>query len=140
MGEFCVGVVSSSVVTLTGPDCTVTVSLVTRHAIHTVYAGHLDGRTSSAVLAEIARFIGDASNVALFCDATAITGYDTSARLKASDWMTRMGDKVSVLHVLQRSAMVAIGAAVMNAAVAGKMRIHSERERFEEALRAARES
>jgi len=115
----------------------VCVSILAPQVFGTIYRGYIDSPTTSASLGELERFFGDAPRITVFSDSTGVIGYDTSARLKAADWMIKLSDRFSACHVLESSRMVAMGLAVMNMAVGGTMRAHSDRASFDDALRGA---
>lgn len=119
-----------------GPRCSVCLSTLAPHVFGTVYSGYIDSPTTSASLTDLERLFGDAPRITVFSDSTGVIGYDTSARLKAADWMIKMSERFAACHVLESSRMVAMGLAVMNMAVGGTMLAHSTRESFDEAQRA----
>jgi hypothetical protein len=73
----------------------------------------------------------------VFADLDAIDGFDAAFREAWTEWFRKNRSAVASCHILFRSRLVAIGIAMVGAALGGQVQTYSKREDFELALKKA---
>lgn len=72
-----------------------------------------------------------------FHDWSAVTSYDTSARIHLTTWLLANRKHFTAVHVLSDDRMVAMGVTVANGLLGGFITAHASRASYEEARAAA---
>jgi len=90
---------------------------------------HLD-----LLIANRERIVREAGRIALFDDLEDLRGYDPEVRSRLTAWSRAHQEVICSFHILVRSKIVAMGVALANAVIGGKIQAHSGRVPFESAL------
>lgn len=98
--------------------------------------GHARAELIDLVLKNREEILAECGRIALFDDLESMNGYDSSVRLKLTDWGKKHRDRIVAFHILTRSRLVAMGVTVANLALGGHIQAHTNRRAFEDALRA----
>ena len=73
----------------------------------------------------------------VFNDTDRMPSYDPGFRNVLTDWSGSKGDRLRAIHILTRSKVVAMGAAVANLMLGGNVKMYADRVQFEAAFTAA---
>jgi hypothetical protein len=98
-------------------------------------SGHADGEIARVLIERLAEVLEETSPMSLFFDFEELESYDAAARSQLTGWTKAHQAELRMVHVLVRSRLVATGVSVANVALGGFMRSHTERPRFEAALK-----
>ncbi len=98
------------------------------------FRGHALGPMASVIGERLDRELSRAQQIIVFDDWEEATGYESEVRIRLTAWTRERLDRIPETHVLVRSKLLAMGIAVANVAVSGKLRAYTSRAAFEAAL------
>lgn len=104
-----------------------------------IYVARWSGSVSEKLFVEYERFCRPAfihsRRPDMFGDYSAITGYQTHYRLKATEWLVRHWRHAGSMHVLLPDTAFVKAISITNAAINRAMHLHSDCAAFERAIR-----
>jgi hypothetical protein len=101
-------------------------------------SGYLEVDAAHALHRQLTPLFARGTAVRLFYDAEALESYDPKFRIVMGNMHKEWLPQLAELHGLVRSRIVAMGAAVVNITLGGKLQVVNSRAKFEQALAAAR--
>jgi hypothetical protein len=99
--------------------------------------GYLDKEYVTNITQPVDKLIVAGVKPLIFNDWWEMTGYDTDARLKLTDWIFWMRGKIQGSHILVRSKIVSMGVSIANLALGGMLTVYTDRQEFALAYRRA---
>jgi hypothetical protein len=103
--------------------------------------GYLDKDYVTNITQPVDKLILAGMKPLIFNDWWEMTGYDTDARLKLTDWIFWIRGKIVGSHILVRSKIVSMGVSIANLALGGMLTVYTDRQEFSLAYhRAVRQS
>lgn len=102
--------------------------------------GVIDDETAQAIAANHDAVFALGNRPHTFHDWTEVVGYSPSARKFLTDWLHASRGRLSSVHILFSSRLLAMGISLANLVLGGFIQAYGDRERFGNAMRkAARE-
>jgi hypothetical protein len=101
-----------------------------------VASGHPTPDLTPLFLMEVERRIRRGLRVHWFGDYADVPGYESEVRMALTDFLAKHKDKFESVTVLARHRLLAMGVAVANLAVGGKISVTVDREKFQRVLAA----
>jgi len=92
--------------------------------------GYLEKDIVPKITQPIDRLIAQGVRPVIFNDWWELTGYDSDARLKLTDWIFWVRGKIVGSHVLVRSKIVSMGVSIANLALGGMLTVYTDRQEF----------
>lgn len=99
--------------------------------------GHFDRQLGNFILDSTTRTLQTAKRIAIFCDWSETTGYDSDVRVSFTHWASTHRSNAK-FHLLVNSKIVSMGVSVANLALGGLLTVYSNRPAFDAALRSAK--
>jgi hypothetical protein len=103
---------------------------VTEEVVYEQVTGYLESGVVAKITQPIDRLIATGSKPIIFNDWWDLTGYDTDARLKLTDWIFWIRGKIVGSHILVRSKIVSMGVSIANLALGGMLTVYTDRGEF----------
>lgn len=95
------------------------------------------GRVTAALAEQVVLMLEAAlrqhARLVVFDDWEALTGYESEARLRMTDWTRLHQEQIPETHILVRSKIVAMGVTVAAMALRKPLHVYSDRNLFERA-------
>jgi hypothetical protein len=102
-----------------------------------VIAGHGAIEFARMVVAELEELAPLQGDFVIFNDTQRMPGYDPGFRSILTEWSASKRERLTAIHILTASRMVAMGAAVANMMLGGNVKMYSDRRSFEEQFASA---
>ncbi|MDC3955792.1 hypothetical protein [Polyangium jinanense] len=93
-------------------------------------SGYLEKEIVSKITQPIDKLIGQGVKPIIFNDWWDLSGYDSDARLKLTDWIFWIRGKIVGSHILVRSKIVSMGVSIANLALGGMLTVYTDRQEF----------
>jgi hypothetical protein len=94
------------------------------------FSGYLEKEIVSKITHPIDKLIGQGARPVIFNDWWDLSGYDSDARLKLTDWIFWIRGKIVGSHILVRSKIVSMGVSIANLALGGMLTVYTDRQEF----------
>jgi len=98
------------------------------------FSGHALAPMADLIAARLDKELARSRRIVVFDDWEEATGYESEVRIRLTAWTRERLDRIPETHILVRSKLLAMGIAVANVAVSGKLRAYTSRAAFEIAL------
>jgi len=103
---------------------------VNDNVVYEQVTGYLEKDIVAKITAPIDRLIAVGNKPVIFNDWWELTGYDSDARLKLTDWIFWIRGKIIGSHILVRSKIVSMGVSIANLALGGMLTVYTDRSEF----------
>lgn len=103
---------------------------VTDNVVYEQVTGYLEKDIVAKITAPVDRLIAVGNKPIIFNDWWELTGYDSDARLKLTDWIFWIRGKIIGSHILVRSKIVSMGVSIANLALGGMLTVYTDRAEF----------
>lgn len=103
---------------------------VTDNVVYEQVSGYLEKDIVTKITAPIDRLIANGAKPVIFNDWWELSGYDSDARLKLTDWIFWIRGKIVGSHILVRSKIVSMGVSIANLALGGMLTVYTDRADF----------
>jgi hypothetical protein len=103
---------------------------VNEHVVYEQVTGYLEKDYVTNITQPVDKLIHAGTKPLIFNDWWELTGYDTDARLKLTDWIFWIRGKITGSHILVRSKIVSMGVSIANLALGGMLTVYTDRQEF----------
>ncbi|MDI1445734.1 hypothetical protein [Polyangium sp. 6x1] len=103
---------------------------VSDDVVYEQVSGYLEKEVVSKITQPIDKLIGQGAKPIIFNDWWELSGYDSDARLKLTDWIFWIRGKIVGSHILVRSKIVSMGVSIANLALGGMLTVYTDRQEF----------
>jgi len=103
---------------------------VSDDVVYEQVSGYLEKEIVGKITHPIDRLIGQGAKPIIFNDWWELSGYDSDARLKLTDWIFWIRGKIVGSHILVRSKIVSMGVSIANLALGGMLTVYTDRQEF----------
>lgn len=103
---------------------------VTDDVVYEQVTGYLEKDVVGKITHPIDKLIGQGARPIIFNDWWELSGYDSDARLKLTDWIFWIRGKIVGSHILVRSKIVSMGVSIANLALGGMLTVYTDRQEF----------
>ena len=103
---------------------------VSDDVVYEQVTGYLEKDIVSKITHPIDKLIGQGARPIIFNDWWELSGYDSDARLKLTDWIFWIRGKIVGSHILVRSKIVSMGVSIANLALGGMLTVYTDRQEF----------
>jgi len=99
-----------------------------------IISGHGTMDVVKQVVVELEELAPKQGSFLVFNDTERMPGYDPGFRNILTEWSKSKAERLTTIHILTASRVVAMGAAVANMLLGGNIKMYSERSAFESAF------
>ncbi len=103
---------------------------MTEEVVYEQVTGYLEKEIVAKITHPVDRLIGQGARPIIFNDWWELSGYDSDARLKLTDWIFWIRGKIVGSHILVRSKIVSMGVSIANLALGGMLTVYTDRQEF----------